>query len=398
VTLRTWQLLIGLGAIFLLTSESAMPFADSLQFSGSLEAVTHHTLSIRLSDGRIVDARIPEDGELSAQNLFSKYRLGDLVQIQGFPMEPDRDDPDGYFPPRDEETGVARNLYLEQIRFLRKPSAAELAIALGSGARSIKQNLLAKPNDEQPNISLKTLKLPDPSAGSSEDLDPKLERTRVLVRKYLSALPNFTADKAMTTQSSKVSATPKWSVTETLQAEANFRGRQETLRNIVRDGVKLPDAAILPTGVRAGASTSRLSQIFSPDCPVTIKFEKRAVEAGTPVLAYSFTSPHDSCFGPVWDGHYQRYFPGYEGEVFIGEADGLVRKIYCTTTGFPAEFNQRTMEEQVMWDQVAIGEERHLLPVSSQTLLVSTNNTMFLSVVKYTNHRHFESTSAITFH
>jgi hypothetical protein len=179
---RTWRLLIGLGGLLLLAPQRGIPFDNSVEFSGSLEAVTHHTVSIRLSDGRIVDARIPEDGELSAQNLFPKFRMGDLVQIKGLPMKPARDDPDTVFPFRDEETGVERNLELEQIRFLRKPSSAELADALGSRARSVKQNLLAAPaqNDERPNVSLKTLTLPDPSASLAEKgcLNAKLEGTK----------------------------------------------------------------------------------------------------------------------------------------------------------------------------------------------------------------------------
>jgi hypothetical protein len=385
----------------LLAPQRGMPFDGSVQFSGSLEVVTHHTVSILLSDGRIVDARIPDAGELSAQSLFGKYRMGDLVEIKGLPMEPVRTDRDTVFPFRDEETGLARNLDLEQIRFLRKPSAAELAIALQSGAVKIKQNLLATPgqNDEEPNVSLKTLRLPDSSdlPAPKNEFETKLEHTRLLVHQYLSALPNRTADEVLTTSESALSATPKWRVTETLQAEVNFQGSRETLRNIVRNGVKWPDTAILPNGHRASASTSRLGQIFNEDCPITINFEKRAVEAGTPVLVYHFASPRDSCFGANTDGGYQRYFAGHTGEVFVGEADGLVREIDSTTTGFPAEFGHRTTEERVTWDQVKIGEERHLLPVSAERLLVA-KSVMALSVVKYTNHRHFESTSKITFH
>jgi hypothetical protein len=115
----------------LLTPQSGIPADNSVRFSGSLEAVTHHTLSIRLEDGRIVDARIPEDGELSAQSMFGKYRMGDLVEIKGLPMTPT----DKAFPFRDEETGLIRNLNLRQIRFARKPSPSELAVALGSRAR-----------------------------------------------------------------------------------------------------------------------------------------------------------------------------------------------------------------------------------------------------------------------
>jgi hypothetical protein len=120
---RTWRLLIGLGGFLLLNPQFGKPLENSVQFSGSLEAVTHHTISIRLPDGRVVDAGIPDNGELSAQSLFSKYRMGDLVPIKGHVAPVTRDDRDGYFPLRDEETGIGRNLVLEQIEFVRKPSS-----------------------------------------------------------------------------------------------------------------------------------------------------------------------------------------------------------------------------------------------------------------------------------
>lgn len=284
---------------------------------------------------------------------------------------------------------------------MQKPSPAELAVALGSRASLIKQNLLATPgpNDEPPEVNLRTLKPPDPSAGlpEKEVLDPKLEHSRVLVHKYLAALPNFTADEAMTFYSSPKLASPRWKVEESMRTEAVFHGGEETRRNVVINGVKWEDTAFLPSAVRANPSTLRLSQIFRTDCQVIVGFEKRVVEAGTPMLVYRFAAPRDLCFGEVYDNNYQRYFPGYEGEVFVAEADGLTRRIECASSGFPAEFNDQRVEERTAWDQVKIGDESHLLPVSAERLVV-TKSVMLLSVAKYSNHRHFEASTSITFH
>ena len=79
---RSWLFLVG-PAVLLLSPQLSNPADNSVQFTGSLEAVTHHTVSIRLADWRIVDARIPDGAELSAQSLFLKYRMGDVVQIKG---------------------------------------------------------------------------------------------------------------------------------------------------------------------------------------------------------------------------------------------------------------------------------------------------------------------------
>jgi hypothetical protein len=70
----------------------------------------------------------------------------------------------------------------------------------------------------------------------------------------------------------------------------------------------------------------------------------------------------------------------------------------CAATGFPSEYGLRRSEERVAWDQVKIGEERHLLPVSAELLMVLKDGSSSLSVRKFTNHRHFEASSSITFH
>ena len=111
---RSWLFLVG-PAVLLLSPQLSNPADNSVQFTGSLEAVTHHTVSIRLADGRIVDARIPDGAELSAQSLFLKYRMGDVVQIKGHVVPVAGNERDGYFPLVDEETGIGRNLDLEQI-------------------------------------------------------------------------------------------------------------------------------------------------------------------------------------------------------------------------------------------------------------------------------------------
>jgi hypothetical protein len=392
------RLLIAISGVSLLIVQLAKPADNAVQFSGLLEAVTHHTIAIRLPDGRVVDAGLPDSGELASQSLFLKYRMGDLVEIKGHVVSIPRGEPGGYFPLRDAETGVARNLELDQIGFVRAPSSDELSTALGSGARLVKGNLLTDPTRprEVPDVSLRSLKRPSLSA-NKEAGDAALERTRTLVHQYLAALPNFVADSKTILYRSPGVATPKWTVNETLEAETHFRGGSETRMSVVRNGVQLPDNALLPSAVRAQASTTNLSHVFNPDCPVSLEFEKRAVEAGTPVLVYRFKSPHDSCFGADWDGDYQYYFAPHEGEILVGEADGLIREIDCISTEYPNEFAQSRIEERVTWGEVRIGDERHLLPVSSEMLQVSKRSISW-SVAEYSNHRHFETSSTVTYH
>jgi hypothetical protein len=95
---------------------------------------------------------------------------------------------------RDDEENQWYDFELRALTYLRPASEQELAGALGSPIRRMKDKLLPSPesSDPTPNISLKALKLSD----DKEDFDTKVERSRVLAGQYLAALPNFNADDA----------------------------------------------------------------------------------------------------------------------------------------------------------------------------------------------------------
>ncbi len=266
----------------------------------------------------------------------------------------------------------------------------------------MKGNLLSVPErqDVIPNVSLKTIQPPHASTPLPEENDftAKLERSRELTEHYLKALPNFNVDESSVLSLSSVSATPKWRVSEQVESEVSFQGNTSTHRNVVRNGKPWNDTfAHLPPDARATPNHWILGIIFSLDCDVTLDFAKRDTVAGTPVLVYRFTAPPETCFPPPWGGPGERYFAGRSGTISFGEADGLVRRLEVRTTGFPKEFWTQMVEIAGVWDYIKIGQEAYLLPVQAETLTVRRNNTMSLSVSKYTNHRHFEAFSNITF-
>jgi hypothetical protein len=53
--------------------------AQSLIFSGALEWIAPESISIRLSDGRIIDALLPKSGSLAAAPLSAGRHVGDSV-------------------------------------------------------------------------------------------------------------------------------------------------------------------------------------------------------------------------------------------------------------------------------------------------------------------------------
>jgi hypothetical protein len=382
--------------VWIALSQGGAACAESVKVTGSLVAVTRYAVWVRQANGVLIFARLPDEGALAAQTLAGRHKVGDQVLLKCSLIDQVHDDNENEW----------FDLQADKLDYLRPPSAAELASALGSTARRRpgRLNLLPAPatNEGPAALSLKSVTIPDePSPASGQD-DPaaKLTHFRELTWKWLSALPNFTADESTSSYRSQAATPPKWQTTETLQSEVSFRGTQEIHRNIVRNGEKWNDPfALLPPAARASLQHGLLANIFDPNCSVTLTFSKRALAAGTPVLVYHFTAPPDSCFGPDWGrkGEGARFYAGHQGDVAFAETDGLVRRLESSTTGLPKGFYTQSTESRATWDILKIGDERYLLPIDVQTLVVRSDGTMNGSVRKFKNHRHFEADSNITY-
>ena len=61
---------------------------SEVNFSGELQMVTDVSVSIRLADGRVIDARnIAKDGDLAPRTLSDRYAVGDQVEIACAPIQ-----------------------------------------------------------------------------------------------------------------------------------------------------------------------------------------------------------------------------------------------------------------------------------------------------------------------
>jgi hypothetical protein len=389
---RHVRLLICIGGLFLSTSQSGAAFADSEQFSGSLVAVTRHSIWVRQPNGVVVLARL--NGAYNAETLLSHHKVGDQVLLKVGVI-------DRVF---EDEEGQWFDWEVTSLDYLRPPSTAEVASAVGSAARRQRGNLLRNPEGEAPRrmaaVSLKTLQIPDASSLPRPDSpEVMLERFRALIQKWVSALPNFTVDELTSIQRSPASNPPQWKISETMQSEVSFQGTRSTHKNVVRNGVKWDDAfEHLPAAPRAGVQHGLLGSVFNPGCDAKFVFSKRATEAGTPVMVYRFTAPPESpCFIADWGHAGERFYAGRVGEVAIAEADGLIRRLESASVDLPKGFMNQVSEVRAVWDTVLIGEERHLLPTEVQFLQVKEDGTMSLSTSRFKNHRHFEANSTISF-
>jgi hypothetical protein len=145
----------------LLVLFSLLASAADRIFTGSLERVTHASITIRLADGLIVDAVL-------AAAIAVPYHLADQVGIACAPAKTVYDAP----------AGLHYHLQLKSLRLLRPVSPQEQAAMIDSLSWQPGENLLQPP------------RAPVPTAEPSQ-----LDRVRQVNLDYVSKLPDFVADE-----------------------------------------------------------------------------------------------------------------------------------------------------------------------------------------------------------
>jgi hypothetical protein len=369
-----WSLLAALVAL-----QSSHGFETETSFSGNLERVGNESISIRLSDRRVICAMLPSTPPpLSVETIAAHYRVGDQVEITSKPIQPVW------------EKGTSRYQYLEvtMIRLLRRPSPEELAKILEAKPFREGENLLERPDSGGP-VPKRTPDLTGP--GSQE-----FEHARRINLEYVAHMPNFVADETAKRYRS-TSKSPHWSNFDTIESEVTFEGDTTVRRQLRRNGKpwEQPFEA-LPGFKWYGGFGSEITPVFDPQCPTTIDYRGRSQVGERQLLEYQFSTPVDGCF-PFFYFHYQRYNPPRTGHVFIDEPSGSLFQLDEDTRGFPAEFEFAEREERITWDYVKIGEDSHLLPVRAYCLAVYYSGTQFRIEVEYKNHRHFQSSTNLKF-
>lgn len=386
-----------LGVVFLVLP--AMDRADASErettFSGEFQEVTPVSVSIRLADGRIIDARnVATGGDLSPQALAEHYAVGDQVQITCAPIG-------GIYDPQLRRTLV---LQLEALNPLRRPSADERARALTSMAWRQPYNLLhpaaALPSAPIGSL-LRTLELPDnhaePPPGPAADRSARLELIRSRVLEFAEKMPNFVADEVAKRYVS-MGNPPKWQLVDTVESEITFKGSEESREHITVSGKPWSHPyEMLPGTKWEGGFGSELPALFNPNCPATFELAGRAKEGAKDVSVVRYSSPPDGCVGIFTQG-YERFFASQSGRIVLDEREENVIRAESSSDGFPRAFPISSSESRISWDYVRIGDEAHLLPVASDFIIVESSGAMNLIRQEYKNHRHFEASSSITFH
>jgi hypothetical protein len=361
----------------LVVAQASRGLAAGISFSGSLERVGDRSISLKLTDRRVIDAMLPDAPALMPQSIADQYSMGDVIEIDCKPIEPVW------------ESGTSRyqSLQLTAIRFVRRPSPEEVSKMLEARPREGK-NLLKRPA-----LAASTpLKVADLNAPGRREL----EHARQVNLESVANMPNFVADETARRYRSTTES-PRWRDYDTVEAEIAFRGRSAVRQQIRRNGKpwEQPFDALPGYKWYEGFETE-ISPLFDPLCPTTIEFEGPANTDGRQLFEYRFSSPADGCF-PFFYFTYQRYNPARTGHVFIDPMRGNVMRVEDQAAGFPAGFEFAEREEHVAWDYVKIGETSHWLPVRADFLVLYSSGARYRVEVEYKNHRHFEASTSIKF-
>jgi len=373
-----------------------------LAFSGSLEKLTPDAISVRLLDGRIIEARLPKTGALSAGRLSDGRHVGDLVDIACAIIAPSYD----------KQAKLFRYLELRRLEVLRgNPSPEDLERALTSRVWREPGNLLKPPPQVSGDSGVQLRLRPSGRAGLAPSVLPLqvprqvypgeepgnlLERARGVNLAYARSLPNFIVDETVTRQVRRA-GNSEWRLADNFVSEVRIQASQETRQNIVKDGKPWtqPFAAIPGFRWFLGFG-AELNPLFSPGCLVTFESQGPEPTPGRQAWGYQYEAPADGCFG-WYDSGYQRYFPAFSGRIIVDGATGRLVRFEQKALGFPQAFPDRQAEKIVVWDDIEIGGSSYLLPVSATYLTEFSDGDAWWVKVQYRNHRHFEASSNITF-
>jgi hypothetical protein len=343
-------------------------------FRGNLLVVTPGSISVRLPDGMVIDARLPKTGNLTAGFISTQYKVADQVEITCKRTEAFLDTKvDRYYA-----------LELKQVRFLHSPSPDEWAKSVASLSWHGADNLLKLPIASNPK--------PDSVAGEPS----QLEHIREVNLANAAKMPNFVADEKATRFRGQAGSL-KSRLEDVIESEVVFQGSDATRQRIRINGKAWKSKSSWLPGLNWGvAFGDDLKPALARNCVSEMAFKGPVEASSRQLFAYQFQSPPDGCFGPhtVLSGQFN---PARTGQILV-DGGGNVIQFEKTERGFPAGYGfSAESKEVVSWDYVKIGEVSYLLPVAADYLFTYSSGDVWHIEVQYKNHRHFESSIDLKF-
>ena len=213
-------------------------------------------------------------------------------------------------------------------------------------------------------------------------------------------MPNFVADEVVThyvaTRNSGAVDSANWKNDYTVEDEITVKGNQVSRDHVRRNGRAVKGVIL---GMPTTGFGAALKPLFDPRCPTVVEFDGNGQLRGKAAMVYRFRSPADGCFGNLYGGRNGSW--GYNaartGRIFIDGPSGEVLQFEEEATGFPNAFFFTQRNQVMTWDFVKIGDVSHWLPVSADFIWRMGDGSLTRATAAYTNHRHFEAATNISF-
>ena len=342
--------------------------AADFTLAGRLERLTRTSLSIRMPDGRAVDALLPPA-------IAVPYGPADQVEITCAPSKP----------VYDALAGLHIQLLVKSLRLVRTATPQERAEVMALLSWQPGENLLYQP--------------PPLAPRSPAELD----RLRQVNLDYLSKMPDFVA---LETARRYKSDGPRnsWRLYDTIEDEIAVRftdGDVQVARQNLRQNGKPYPSPYLQLGHQlwgGGAFGQYLRPLFDSGCPTSLALAAAETAGEKERLIYLFITRAEGCFAHHINGSPKHTAnPARTGRILLDAARGNLLRYQEEAAGYPEAFgiDRHTITES--WDYVKIGESTYLLPISAEFVVRHSDGTAGKVTVDYKNHRHFESAANITF-
>jgi hypothetical protein len=346
------------------------PAAD-LTFTGSLRFIAGSTITLRLSNGIVIDGRLPGTGEMTASKIVSQYKFADQVETSFKNIRP----------VWEESVQRYHQLELKHIRFVRAATPEEIALVASSLSWQTGINLLravsGPPGPPRP---------PDPEG---------LERVRTVNLAHIRNMPSFVANE-LAARSLRRKGESQWKQIDTVESEVAVRGDNLVRGRIRVNGKPYKTGSNRPPGpYMSGGFVEELKALLDPNCRNTFDLAGREESGGHRVVVYRFNVPVDGCFA-LYTWGFEQYSPALSGRILTDETTGEVLQMQYRDSGMPRELGG-DIRVAYEWEFITIGGASYFLPATEDFAFVAPNGDSWHIFVQFKDHRHFESSTVVTF-
>jgi hypothetical protein len=356
-----------LAAVLLAISAAA---ADQT-FTGSLRFVAGSTITLRLSNGIVIDGRLPSTGEVTASKIVAQFKPADQVETLFRDIRP----------VWDESVQRYHQLELKHIRFLRAATPDETALVASSLSWQTGTNLLRPVSDLS-----RPPRRPDPEG---------LERVRTVNLAHIRNMPGFVVNE-VATRSLRRRGELQWKQIDTVESEVAVHGNNLARSHIRVNGKAYKTGSNLPPGFyTSGGFGEDLKALLEPNCPSKFEPAGREESNGHRVVVYHFNVPVDGCFAPDTWG-FEQYSPALSGRILTDETTGDVLQMEYRSNGMPREMGSDS-GVAYSWEFVKIGGASYFLPATADSTFDVPDGDSWHIFVRFKDHSHFESSTVVTF-